>query len=49
LLHNPPYTSSSCTANTGQCTSNGGFLGGTGGNAICTQQNPSLTKCCCFT
>ena len=48
LLNNPPYTSSTCTANNGQCTSNNGTLQA-GGNSICTQQNPSLTKCCCFT
>jgi len=44
LLLNPPYTSSSCTFNTGICK-------GTvesGGNSICKQQNPSYPICCCF-
>lgn len=49
LLNVPPYVSSACVANNGQCTSAGGYLGGTGGNTICTAKNPSYSKCCCFT
>ena len=48
LQHNPPYTSSSCTSNTGQCGSSGGTVEG-GGNNICTNQNGQLPICCCFT
>jgi hypothetical protein len=49
LLHVPPYTSSSCTSNTGQCTSIGGYLTESTGNDICASINPSLDVCCCFT
>mgnify|MGYP001583740530 FL=1 len=48
LLHNPPYTDSVCTSNTGQCGSNGGTVQ-SGGNTICTQRNSQLPVCCCFT
>jgi hypothetical protein len=49
LRHVPWFRSSTCTRNTGQCTSGGGILGGAGGNAICAEQNPTYGVCCCFT
>jgi hypothetical protein len=43
LLHVPPYTTSTCTKNAGQCPGNLQ----PGGDIYCT--NPSLNRCCCIT
>lgn len=47
LLHVPPYLSSSCMRNTGQCGSGGG-IPSSGGDTFCVAQNPTYGVCCCF-